>query len=673
MSFNRRRTGMLVITLLACLAIFRFAGADGSAQRSVEWLQYSVGLDIQSDGVVHVSEYQVIEFSGGPFSGGFAEIPLDRIDSIGNVRVSQVVNGQVESYAYLQPSTYDGDPKTYTVVQTSSDLMIDYGFDTVSNETITILLEYSVNGVIRTYPDEVPPNQQLWWTAISSEVTDIADIREASVSVRLPEPVDPAEVIAGTEMVDLEAVTEDNQIWTWTSGKMSAGDDLIVRLQFPPITTATQPTWQDRVDQQVAESEEREERSALLNLLFLAIAGLATVVGTIGLYGLWYTRGRDPYVPEAATFLAAPPDDLPAGVAGALLDEVVNDRDIIATLLDLAGRGVLKLEDVPRQGIFGSSDFALTLKAVPENGRPFEMSILRTLFGSGLELDKTVRFSSVKSGFAAAADTVRVQIYDELVSREFFNDRPEDVRERWRSGSVLAMFGVGAVSILLIKQFSETSLAVWVLPVVLFGLGLGLMLTSAYIPRKTLKGAEAAKRWEAFKRYLDDIDKYEQIANHTEIFDRYLPYVVAFGIEESWVKKFASVSTPSPTWFEPAGGYGPGRGGSRSGPVVIWNGGGSHDGGGGRERSRESWPETGGGGASGFPDLGDLQRTSDSAMRTLSSTSSSLFDMLSTAASAMSAGTGSRGGGFGGSRGGGGFSGGGSRGGSSGGGGRGFR
>ncbi|MGD9712668.1 MAG: hypothetical protein AB7V46_11440, partial [Thermomicrobiales bacterium] len=545
--------------------------------------------------------------------------------------------------------------------------------------TITILLEYRVNGVIRTYPDAVPPNQQLWWTAISHEVTDIAEIDAATVSIHLPESVDPEETIAGSEGIDLEYEVIDNQIWRWSRAGMSSGDEFIVRLQFPPVTSATEPSWQDRLDQQAVDQEAAEERSALLNLLFLAIGGLAAIAGAIILYGIWYTLGRDPHAPPVATFLTTPPDDLAPGTAGALLDEVVQDRDIIATLLDLASRNILTLVEKPKEGLFGSSDFTMTLGAVPETLRPYEQTLLTSLFGSDLETGKVVTFSQVKQRFVNASDHIRAQLYDELVTSGYFHATPESVRVKWRGWSSRLLIGAAILSFVLIRMFASDAGAIWLIPIVALALALAIRWLSEHMPRKTVEGAEAAEKWRAFQRYLDDIETYEKLGNHTEIFERYLPFVVAFGIEESWVRKFAAANTPPPTWFEPAGtplpGGGtvrPGRGG---GPVIVW-------GGSNRDRSRDygdsrnAWPKPGGGGGGGFPDLQDM---SDSAARGLSSASSSLFDMLSTAAEALASsssggGGGRKGGGFGGGGfGGGGFSGGGSRGGSSGGGSRGFR
>lgn len=680
-----RRIALTTLAVIILASGAFLATHDVAAQRSVRWQRYDVSLDIQPDGTIDVAEYQEIEFSGGPFSGGFAEIPLDRIDSLGNVRISQVVDGGIDSYVYVRPAGYDGAAGTYTVVQTASEALIDYGFDSVSNQTLTILLEYTVNGVIRTYPDLDPPNQQLWWTAIGSEVTDIADIDLATVAIHLPQPVDPSETIAGSEGVDLEYTIADDQVWTWTRTNMSSGDDLIVRLQFPPVTSASEPSWQARLDQQAVDAEKAEERSALLNLLFLAIGGFGAIAGGIALYGLWYLRGRDPYSPPAAAFITAPPDTLAPGAVGTLLDEIAQDRDIIATLLDLAGRNILTLEEKPQEGVFGRSDYSMTLVDVPAELRPFEMTLLRSLFGSDLETGKQVNFSQVKSRFAASSEQIRTQLYEEVVAKGYFNRGPELTRAAWRTWSSRALFAIAIVSTVLIIWFGGDSSAVWLVPIVAVILALILRWLSKHMPRKTQAGADAAENWRSFQRYLDEIEKYEAIASHTEVFEKYLPFVVSFGIEESWVRKFADVNTPSPTWFEPAGGgWGspvPGGGSTRRGrgPVIVWGDSGSGSPG---KRSSRPFPETGGGGGSGFPDAGDLQDMSDSAQRRLSSTSSSLFDMLSSAAEAFasssSGGGGGRsgggfGGGFGGSRGGGGFSGGGSRGGSSGGGGRGFR
>ncbi|WP_152918134.1 DUF2207 family protein, partial [Ardenticatena maritima] len=59
----------------------------------------------------------------------------------------------------------------------------------------------------------------------------------------------------------------------------------------------------------------------------------------------WYTKGRDPEVGEFAEYITEPPDDLPPGIVGTLLDEKADIKDVIATIFDLARRGIISIEE----------------------------------------------------------------------------------------------------------------------------------------------------------------------------------------------------------------------------------------------------------------------------------------------------------------------------------------
>ena len=107
------------------------------------------------------------------------------------------------------------------------------------------------------------------------------------------------------------------------------------------IVNAAPPSWQ-AADDARRQEQEKDERSSLYNAIFLGIGGLFAVIGGVGVYGLWYGRGRDPHTGLIADFLPKPPDDLPPGAAGTLLDETADQQDIVATLVDLGHRGVFE-------------------------------------------------------------------------------------------------------------------------------------------------------------------------------------------------------------------------------------------------------------------------------------------------------------------------------------------
>ena len=170
-------------------------------------------------------------------------------------------------------------------------------------------------------------------------------------------------------------------------------------MQFPPVANATAPTWQQRDDAQRQKEEENEERSALFNLMFLGGGLLLAVAGGIGVYGLWYTKGRDPHTGLVAEFLPEPPDDLAPGAAGALLDEEVNERDIVATLLDLGHNGAVSIQEIESPGVLGigsQTDFQLTLNDQSKVTRELDRDLLKVFFGEDPQNGATKTLSEVR-------------------------------------------------------------------------------------------------------------------------------------------------------------------------------------------------------------------------------------------------------------------------------------
>jgi hypothetical protein len=55
-------------------------------------------------------------------------------------------------------------------------------------------------------------------------------------------------------------------------------------------------------------------------------------------------------VPE---YITDPPDTLPAGVVGTLVDEHADVKDIVATIFDLAERGAIRMEEKTKPWLAG--------------------------------------------------------------------------------------------------------------------------------------------------------------------------------------------------------------------------------------------------------------------------------------------------------------------------------
>lgn len=634
--------------------------------RSVEYASIDVTLDLRQDGTFHVTEVQRVAFSGGSYSNGFREISRTRTEAIENVTVEEVVNGVAIPYEYESPQAFNQAPGTYTTQNQGNNIRVDWSFPPTRDEIRTFEVEYDVLGALRVYADADPPNERISWMVVGPELTRNVPVREASFTINLPEPVDEANVIwftsAGTPPVE----SNGGRTWTWTASDLRSGEGFEVGFEFPIIVDASPPAWQAASDAQEAREEAAAGREAIVNLIAIGIAVLGLVGGGIGIFSLWYMRGRDPHVGAVAEFLPHPPDDLPPGVAGTLIDEIAGEHEFVATMVDLGQRGILKIKETSNGGFLGigaSRDYELTLLDIDKPRVPFETDLLQAIFGHKLEPGDQVLLSNVKDRVNTARPAILNDLYAELVRRGYFLSSPEETRKHWQSvGWFIAVAGLLA-GFLLTGMFGLPG-AIWAPAIVVAILGVAVVMFSGAMPRKTPQGAEAAAKWRAFKKYLEDIEQYEDLTEAKDIFQRYLPFAIAFHIDRSWVQKFAAVRTPAPEWYDDGGTvfmpgtYGPARriGRRRGGPDVIflpggWGGGGWQGGGssGGGNVSGD------GGGGWDFP---DLQGGSDAAGRSLQGASSGLFDLFDTASSVFGGG-GSSGGGRSGGWGGGGFSGGG--------------
>jgi hypothetical protein len=112
----------------------------------------------------------------------------------------------------------------------------------------------------------------------------------------------------------------------------------------------------------------RSERfwSRARDYLSAGAALLALVLAT--LLGLWRSQGRDPAGSVALPVRYEPPEGLSPAEVGTVLDERVALVDVSATLLDLAPRGDLRIEEVEGHGFLRLRDRDWRLVKLRDDG-----------------------------------------------------------------------------------------------------------------------------------------------------------------------------------------------------------------------------------------------------------------------------------------------------------------
>ena len=629
--------------LLVALAL---AGAIGAGSVHAQegdapfvWERYDVEIELQPNGTFDVSETQVLQVIGA-VGRGFREIPLDRVEGITNISVEE------PGRAYTRGSDR---PYTYSATRQGEVARVDWWFPRTS-QSKTFTLRYRVNGGIRVYEG----GDQLYWTAVYADRPAL--VRSSTVTVRFPSDVTAENVRleAYPERLGATAHLADPRTAIFQTTSLPAERPFEIRAQFPHgLVTATAPSWQAQAD---AADIFRENIRPVLNFVLLLTTLALAVFGGLALVGLWYGRGRDPGVGVVPATLSEPPGDLPAGVVGTLVDEQADVQDVVATLVDLANRGVLGMTEAHQPELVGSPrDYRLELLRTDLLGlRPYEKTVLATLFRGG---ERAIRLSDVKDRFVASIPLLQDQLYAEVERAGFFTKDPERVRRRYRSiGTTLLVVGLvgGALALFLVASYVELV----PLPfVVLALLGLATRRAASAMPARTRAGALEAARWRAFGTFLRDEQRRDALDAERDRLEPWLPYAVALGVDKTWVRNLASVGSPPPRWY---GAGPPGRRyprryrGAGMPPIIVapspwgWGDGHGDDRYPRREPGGVAAPESGGWGG---PEIGGPQDWSDG-----------LADMLDRTSDVLS-----RGGGGGWSGGGGGFGGGGGSGGGSGG------
>jgi len=635
MAIRRLRLGSLAVAVaLFLLLLWGNVLTTRGQEKMVEWKRMDVAIRVHQDGTFTVTETMALRFIGGPFHRGTRDLPLKYVVDYRDFRVWD----PEAEYRPISPGTPSPPPYTFWVERLEDLYRVRWFYPPVVSAPRTFHLGYRVIGGLRYYPE----GDQLWWKVIPPDRT--IPVEEGTFTVTVPVSITRYALYYGDTPVHSDVrFLAPNRIVFRTPDPVPPHTAVEVRVQWAHGHIAGGPApWQEEADKLQAQKEalERWNRTwrPVLNLFFIALGLLILVLGSAGIYLLWYTRGRDAPTTIYASYLPEPPSDVPPGLVGALLDERVDVEDILATILDLARRGVLDIAEVDTGW---GKDFLFRLKQSDlSNLRPFERRVVDALFADGTEQ----RLSALRHRFYAHIPIIQSAMYREMVERGWFAEEPNRVRRLYTFLAYGLFFLAGFFVVVVAPVLSHRADTAICPGLALFLPALLLLVIAHHMPRKTRKGAEEAAKWRAFRQYLKNLDTLSQAERAEELLNRYLPYAVAMGVQQTFLRKFESALQKAgqppvwPQWYSPSPEWVPGSGSSPS-----------H--GGTRPPGHASPSPV-------SPPFGDLSDLSQSMGGGLSSLSRSLGSMLSSASSTLTSRP-SGGGGGGGWSGGGGFSGGG--------------
>jgi uncharacterized membrane protein len=287
-------------------------------------------------------------------------------------------------------------------------------------------------------------------------------------------------------------------------------------------------------------------------VVFLPLVTLAVM------FTLWWYAGRDPDPGMSVAPMYEPPTGISPAEAGTLLDDRIHPRDITSTIVDLAVRGFIKIEETDDKGLLSHHKdyiFHLLQKRQDWSGlAPHERVMMENIFADDVP---NIRLSSLKNRFYTAVPVVRTDIMSALKQKGIYTLDPESANA----------YSFGAAFCIVIP-FAVIQYFGWVdffssVPMSILSILISALiwwLFARVMTAKTVKGARTHIAVLGFQEFMNRVDAERLKVMPPSTFEKFLPYAMALGVEHHWAQAFAGIIKDPPSWYAAPAGYGYGTG-----------------------------------------------------------------------------------------------------------------
>jgi uncharacterized membrane protein YgcG len=526
----------------AVLAMSARAGASAAPERIKS---YDVDITIQRDDSILVEEQIVYDFGASQRHGIVRDIPVrsrynSRYDRIESVDVQQV-------------SSPDA-PHQYQVADNGSSVQIKIGDP---GQLITGQHTYRIRYLVHDSLTAFADHDELYWNATGAQW----DVPIDQVTVRVSAPAAPTRAACYAGPPGSTSKCQRAGIADGAASFAQAGlpphEAFTIVVAIPKGAVATPHlVLQERWSLQRAFTATPATLGASGGLLaLLAAGGLVLVRRRQAAMSASSGGGaaQPPAGPASASREPAmqpvPPEGVPPGLAGALADRgVVRRRHVTATIVDLAARGYLRIEDAPRGKRHPQPDWRLVRLGKAGGLLEHEQIVLDGLFKNAKpRRDETSVLLSKSGGADAVLEQARDAMYREMTARGWYTARPDRVRRHWGIISVAVFcISLGAE----IAAIIVTDLALVPLPLVLAALVLIAMVRK--MPVRTAAGNDLASQARGFRSYLQTTAVQQACsAGQPGLLYDYMPYAIAFGCTGQWDTMSAALPEDAgPAWYQ---------------------------------------------------------------------------------------------------------------------------
>ncbi|MDN5725871.1 MAG: DUF2207 domain-containing protein, partial [Propionibacteriales bacterium] len=533
-----RRLLLVLLSTVLLLLGGGLATANAETPASHRITRYDVVAKAAEDGTINVKINFDFDFSSDPARGPYVTLPQrQRIPD-------DPKNWRMLSISDISASSPSGAPSDVSTEINNGALAIKIGDpNTMIQGQQTYELSYTISGIVN--PKVASSNlDEINWNIIGSQWE--VPISNASVTLEGPAAVERPACFTGDNYSSPCQASSSGNTATFSDNRIEPGEGMQIVAGYPVGSFVG--------------AEPRLARRVALDTMFefspaaVAGGGILAALGA-GLVALFLRRRRDEaYVGVAHGFVPtdldnatttkadpkapitvqfSPPKGLLPGQLGTLTDEKADPRDVTATIVDLAVRGHLKIEQV---GEGSGADWRLIRNSQsPQGLRPYEEDLFNGLFSSG----STPLLTELRSaGFPETVAATQQSLYQEVTDLGWYKRNPQSTRSRWIALGVLVLLAGAGLAVLLGIGFGLALIGVGVALV-----GLLICILAFWAPSRTALGTAALQQALGFKEYIKTAEADQiRFEEGIDVFSRYLPYAIAWDLADRWAKVFEELA-----------------------------------------------------------------------------------------------------------------------------------
>lgn len=503
-----------VVILMACLALFQTSFTYAYYTENWEIKTFESDIYINTDGTANIKEKILADFTNEGHRGIERSIPYSfEGGRETSVDFEEAKNEKGEEW---NTETFEDNGYYYIQMTTKDDSKIF--------KEATFNLQYKISNVFNYFED----HDEFYWNANGTDW--VVPTNSVKATIHLPKEIESQQLKLicftgeyGYKATNCKWEQPDSKTIIFTNTKpFNAYEGLSITVGLPPETIAKPTPFQ-------------KFWLYLKNNLEMLIPIISLIVMTL----LWFFHGRDDQsVSDTVMPHYTPPKGLLPSETGTLIDESVDPKDITATIIDYAVKGYITIKELEEKSFFGTkTDYELELIKPFVHEKEFEKKILLGIFNQNLKGQKK-KISKLENEFYVHVDSIKKAVIKQLIQDGYFAKSPDDIRATY--------YLIGSAAMIIpLFVFPVEGMFYYALA------GLIVLIFGRIMPYKTKKGTETYYQLKGLYEFINtaEKDRMKFQEKNNIIFEKLLPYAMAFGIVDKWAKAFDGIMKEPPSWY----------------------------------------------------------------------------------------------------------------------------